>query len=443
MAHPLPEKNAGGSNGLDWRLLLPVFVITGLYAAGIGAVLPVLPFHLREMGANPFVFGIVLATEALSQFAAAPLLGQLSDRFGRRNVLLASQALAVTSLLLLALAQNILIVLLARFLFGPTAGNFSAAAAYAADNSSPTARRRAIGIVSAGGGLGAIVGAVLSSILSDVSLTAPIYLALGMSAIGIAVTFFGMKDGPAAGSRVIETDREQHSLRAIGSSPVIRVLAAVMLCHFLAYGMYTSQLPMFLGERFTWNGHAFGTRELSYLIAADGMINIFVQLLLLRWLDRFFSERGMIVLIFALVGYGFSLCGIGEYNSRSCLCSVVRQHGRCSCKTHLHRGALQPCSFGPTRSGHRNRTGARCYDGYCFTGLDWNHSRLGLLRSMDRRSGCNCTGGCGCRSDASSAPCTMVSNGQPVRRLMIVENPQASAERGRTRAGQHWLSAGA
>ncbi|WP_027994020.1 MFS transporter [Sinorhizobium meliloti] len=311
-AHPLPEKNAGGANGFDWRRLLPVFVITGLYAAGIGAVLPVLPFHLREMGANPLVFGIVLATEALSQFAAAPLLGQLSDRFGRRNVLLASQALAVTSLLLLALAQNILIVLLARFLFGPTAGNFSAAAAYAADNSSPTARRRAIGIVSAGGGLGAIVGAVLSSILSDVSLTAPIYLALGMSAIGIAVTFFGMKDGPEAGSRVIETDREQHSLRAIGSSPVIRVLAAVMLCHFLAYGMYTSQLPMFLGERFTWNGHAFGTRELSYLIAADGMINIFVQLLLLRWLDRFFSERGMIVLIFALVGTGFLCAGLAS-----------------------------------------------------------------------------------------------------------------------------------
>ncbi|WP_234843419.1 MFS transporter [Sinorhizobium meliloti] len=311
MAHPLPEKNAGGSNGLDWRLLLPVFVITGLYAAGIGAVLPVLPFHLREMGANPFVFGVVLATEALSQFAAAPLLGQLSDRFGRRNVLLASQTLAVTSLLLLALAQNILIVLLARFLFGPTAGNFSAAAAYAADNSSPTARRRAIGIVSAGGGLGAIVGAVLSSILSDVSLTAPIYLALGMSAIGIAVTFFGMKDGPAR-PRVIETDREQHSLRAIGSSPVIRVLAAVMLCHFLAYGMYTSQLPMFLGERFTWNGHAFGTRELSYLIAADGMINIFVQLLLLRWLDRFFSERGMIVLIFVLVGTGFLCAGLAS-----------------------------------------------------------------------------------------------------------------------------------
>jgi|GEM_PF-5296018 len=102
------------------------------------------------------------------------------------------------------------------------------------------------------------------------------------------------------------------TLRAIGSSPVTRVLAAVMLCLFLAYGMYTSQLPMFLGERFTWNGHTLGTRELSYLIAADGMINIFVQLLLLRWLDRFFSERGMIVLIFALVGTGFICAGLAS-----------------------------------------------------------------------------------------------------------------------------------
>jgi MFS transporter, DHA1 family, tetracycline resistance protein len=311
-AHSLPETSAEGSSGLDWRLLLPVFVTTGLYAAGIGAVLPVLPFHLREMGASPVVFGIVLATEALSQFVAAPLLGQLSDRFGRRKILLASQALAVVSLLLLALAQTVLIVLLARFLFGPTAGNFSASAAYVADNSSPAARRQAIGIVSAGGGLGAIVGAVLSSLLSDISLAAPIYLALGLSVAGIAVTFFAMKDGAGAGSRAIETDRRQHSLRAIGSSPVIRVLAAVMVCHFLAYGMYTSQLPMFLGERFVWNGHAFGTRELSYLVAADGLINIFVQLLLLRWLDRLFSERGMIILIFVLIGTGFLSAGLAS-----------------------------------------------------------------------------------------------------------------------------------
>ncbi|MBB5043612.1 MFS transporter [Shinella fusca] len=308
----LPEGVASERENLDWWLMLPLFAIVSLYAAGIGAVLPVLPFYLREMGASPLVFGLVLATEALSQSAASPLLGQLSDRFGRKRVLLASQAVAIVSLLLLALAQSIFTVLLARFLFGFTAGNFSAAAAYAADNSSPTTRRQAIGVVNAGLGLGAIVGAGLSSILSEISLTAPIYMALALSASGVVVTAFGLKGGKVAEQAKGEADQAKISLRAITSLPVIRVLIIVMLCHFFAYGMYTSQLPIFLADRFVWNGHALGPREFSYIIAADGVINIFVQLFLLGWLGRFFPERRLIVLIFALICTGFVSAGLAS-----------------------------------------------------------------------------------------------------------------------------------
>jgi DHA1 family tetracycline resistance protein-like MFS transporter len=306
------QDESDASAMLDWRLMLPLFAIVTLYAAGIGAVLPVLPFYLREMGASPFVFGLVLATEALSQSAASPMLGQLSDRFGRRRVLLVSQTVAVVSLLLLALAQSIFIVVLARFLFGLTAGNFSAAAAYAADNSTAATRRQAIGIVNAGLGLGAIVGAGLSGVLSEISLTAPIYMALALSVSGVVVTTFGLKGGKVPQQAAGEADLEKISLRAITSSPVIRVLIVVMLCHFFAYGMYTSQLPNFLADRFVWNGHALGPREFSYIIAADGVINITVQLFLLRWLGRFFSERVLIVVIFALICTGFVSAGLAS-----------------------------------------------------------------------------------------------------------------------------------
>lgn len=306
------KHEASLSDRLDWRLMLPLFAIVTLYAAGIGAVLPVLPFYLREMGASPLVFGIVLATEALSLSAASPLLGQLSDRFGRRRVLLASQVVAVVSLLLLALAQSIFTVLLARFLFGLTAGNFSAAAAYAADNSSPTTRRQAIGVVNAALGLGAIVGAGLSSVLSDISLTAPIYMALALSASGVVVTTFGLKGGKVVRQATDEPDSERISLRAITGHPVIRVLVIVMLCHFFAYGMYTSQLPIYLADRFVWNGHALGPREFAYIIAADGVINILVQLFLLGLLGRFFSERRLIILIFALFCIGFLTAGLAS-----------------------------------------------------------------------------------------------------------------------------------
>lgn len=312
IAETCSKDEAGASGRLDWRLMLPLFAIVALYAAGIGAVLPVLPFYLREMGASPLILGLVLATEALSQSAASPLLGQLSDRFGRKRVLLGSQTMAVVSLLLLALAQSIFAVLLARFLFGLAAGNFSAAVAYAADNSSAATRRQAISIVNAGLGLGAIIGAGLSSILSDISLTAPIYMALALSASGIVVTTFGLKGGKVPGQAMGEADREKISLRAITGSPVIRVLVVVMLCHFFAFGMYTSQLPVFLADRFVWNGQALGSREFSYIIVADGVINILVQLFVLRWLGRFFSERQLIVLIFALICTGFMSAGLAS-----------------------------------------------------------------------------------------------------------------------------------
>ena len=125
------------SRRLDRRLMLPVFLVVCLDAASSGAVLPVLPFFLRDLGATPLVLGIVLGAEALSQFVAAPWLGQLSDRFGRKTVLLASQAGALLSLALLASAEIVAFALLARVLLGLTAANFSMAVAYAADNSSP------------------------------------------------------------------------------------------------------------------------------------------------------------------------------------------------------------------------------------------------------------------------------------------------------------------
>lgn len=306
-----PKKD-GACERLDWRLMLPLSAIVTLYAGGVGAVLPVLPFYLREMGASPFVFGLVLSTEALSQSAASPLLGQLSDRFGRKRVLLASQTVAIVSLLLLALAQSVCTVVLARFLFGFTSGNFSAAAAYAADNSSVATRRQAIGIVSASLGLGAIVGAGASSVLTKISLLAPIYLALVLAAGGLLVTTICLQQAKAASPHTAKADQETISLRAMTSSPVMRVLIIVMLCHFFAYGMYVSQLPNFLADRFVWDGHPLGAREFSYLVAADGAINILVQLFLLGWLGRSLSEHQLIILIFVLIGTGVVTAGLAS-----------------------------------------------------------------------------------------------------------------------------------
>lgn len=310
-----PASDGAAPQKLGWRVLLPVFAIVSLDAASSGAILPILPFFLRDMGATPLVLGLVLGAEALSQFAAAPFLGQLSDRFGRKNILLASQVGALISLSFLALANSVAFVLLARVLLGLTAANFAAAAAYGADNSSPATRRQAIGVLSAGLGLGSIIGPGMSGYLSGISLTAPIWVALALSASSLIVTAIFLKSGNEAGQNRADANqneaaRETVSFRSVLATPVIRILLIVLLCHYFSYGLFSSELAVFLGDTFSWNGHAFGPRELGYILTADGAINIAVQLFLLKWLGGRLSERNLIVLVFCILSAGYVLAGV-------------------------------------------------------------------------------------------------------------------------------------
>jgi MFS transporter, DHA1 family, tetracycline resistance protein len=299
---------------LDWRMMLPVFLSLSFYAASAAAVLPILPFYLKEMGATPLIFGIVIATEALTQFVAGPLVGQLSDRVGRKKILLATQVAAFISFLLLVVAEAVFPALLARILFGFTGGTFAAAAAYAADHSSPANRRQAIGILNAAVGLGGILGAGLSGYLSGISLTVPIYAAMAFSAMSFAMTAAWIKGNHTALNGLDKTGVSpapsgKTSFRSIVSSPLIRVLVIVLLCYFFAYGMYGSQIANYLQATFISGGSSFGPRELGYIMAADGAINIIVQLFLLQWLGRYFTERLLIVLICAIVAVGYITVG--------------------------------------------------------------------------------------------------------------------------------------
>ena len=88
------------------------------------------------------------------------------------------------------------------------------------------------------------------------------------------------------------------------------MLIIVLLCHYFSYGLFTSQLAVFLGDTFTWNGHAFGPKELSYLLAADGVINIVVQLFLLKRISDYFTERNLVVLVFCILSLGYVAAGL-------------------------------------------------------------------------------------------------------------------------------------
>ena len=163
------------------RPLLIIFLTIFVNLIGFGIIIPLLPFYAQTFGASPLVIGLLFAIFSLCQLIAAPALGDLSDRYGRRPVLIFSLLGTVASFVMLALAQTLTVLFLARIVDGLSGGNISTARAYVADITEPKDRARAYGLIGAAFGLGFILGPALSGVLSKVSYTAPIWAAAALT----------------------------------------------------------------------------------------------------------------------------------------------------------------------------------------------------------------------------------------------------------------------
>src|ERR1700751_5615640 len=168
--------------------LIPTFVVVAVDAPVLGIILPLLPFYSQRLGATPFLVGALVSAYAVCQLIAGPVVGILSDRYGRRNVLLVSQVGTLAGFVLLALANNLTLVFLARIVDGLTSGNISVAHAYAAEHSTPETRKQALGATSGAIGTGLVVGPALSGFLVPYGSTAPVWAAAALSLISILAT---------------------------------------------------------------------------------------------------------------------------------------------------------------------------------------------------------------------------------------------------------------
>src|SRR5213078_4019408 len=179
-----PAAGPGGRSLSDdpmTRPLLIIFLTIFVNLIGFGIIIPLLPFYAETFGASPLVIGLLFAVFSLCQLAAAPALGDLSDRYGRRPILVFSLAGTVVSFVMLAMAHSILMLFLARIVDGLSGGNISTARAYVADVTEPKDRARAYGLIGAAFGLGFIMGPALSGLLAQVSYTAPIWAAAALT----------------------------------------------------------------------------------------------------------------------------------------------------------------------------------------------------------------------------------------------------------------------
>src|SRR5437868_4588651 len=161
-----------------------IFGIVALDLIGFGILIPQLGVYGVKFGASPFMVGLLLSVYSLMQLLCAPVLGRLSDRYGRRPVLLLSLAGAVLGYLLFAVAHSLLVLFLARVVHGACGGNISTAQAYVADVTRPEERARGMGMIGAAFGLGFILGPALGGVLSHGSHP---QVAVGLAAAGFSL----------------------------------------------------------------------------------------------------------------------------------------------------------------------------------------------------------------------------------------------------------------
>src|SRR5437660_6352002 len=171
--------------------LLPIFLIVVVDILGLTIMLPLLPFYAEQFGASPAVVGLLVSSYALCQLVAGPPLGALSDRIGRKPVLIISQVGTFIGFLILAAANSLWLVFVGRIIDGLTAGNLSVAQAYIADVTTAKERARSFAVIGIAFGIGFLVGPGASGYLtSHFGYQVPILCAAALSLLSIAGTTF-------------------------------------------------------------------------------------------------------------------------------------------------------------------------------------------------------------------------------------------------------------
>jgi MFS family permease len=285
--------------------LVPTFVVVAVDATGMGIILPLLPFYSQRLGATPFLIGALISVYAVCQLIAGPVVGILSDRYGRRKVLVVSQVGTLIGFVLLALAGNLTLVFLARIIDGLTSGNISVAHAYAAEHSAPATRKQALGMTSGAIGTGLLLGPALSSFLVHYGQTAPVWAAAALSLISILATIALLPpDHPASEPLYQHRVPEPTLMRSLLGMRYAWRSLGLLIVFFFVNSMFLSQIGLFLAARVSWDGHPFGARELGWMFAYAGFINMVVQGLLITRANLVASDRSIVMAAFACMGLG-------------------------------------------------------------------------------------------------------------------------------------------
>lgn len=296
------------------RGLLIILGVVTLDSVGLGLIWPILPELLRQMAGPQAVagqYGLLTAVYALMQFLFAPMLGLLSDRYGRRPVLLVSLAAAAIDYAVMATTPWLALIYVGRIVAGVAAANMAVASAYVADVSAPDERGRRFGWMSACFGLGFVAGPAIGGVLGEMSVRAPFWAAVALNGLNFAMAFLFLPETRTGETRRLDW-KGLNPFAPLGAALTARTLLPLLA--ILVVVTITGQIGgvvwvLYGHDRFAWD-----PRTLGLSLAVFGLLHAAVQAGLTGFAIRKLGERGAFILSIcfdaaAYVGLGLASQG--------------------------------------------------------------------------------------------------------------------------------------
>ena len=294
------------------RSLTLLFIFVFVDVLGFSLILPLLPYYAATFGATAEVVGLLLGVNALTQLLGAPVLGRLSDRFGRKPLLLLSLAGTVAGFLMLGLARSLAMLFASRIVDGFLGGNISLAQAYISDVTEGKERTKGFGLIGAAFGLGFIFGPAIGGALAGGGNYAlPALVAAGLSLLNLLGVLVWLPESlpRAERERRAREPRAAFSLRVLWealSLPCVGPLLQTQLFFSLAFTLFETVFSLFARERL-----GLDARTTSFVLTYVGILVVLVQGVGIRLLVRRFTDKqlvfgGSALLALSLLAWAFS-----------------------------------------------------------------------------------------------------------------------------------------
>lgn len=286
------------------KRLLNVGLIVLIDMLGFALIVPLLTFYADSFGATELQTGLLVSSYALMQMIGAPILGRLSDKYGRRPVFLISIFGTLIGFLILGFANSLWWLFASRILSGLTAGNISVAQAYIADVTDEKNRARGMGMIGAAFGIGFILGPAIGGTLSVYGFAVPAFVAAGLTFINLLAVFFWLPESLTEERRAElasqkKADVSLSALIAALKRPLVGPLLWVRFGFAVAFNSFQTVFPLYVLHKFGLNAQQTG-----YILAYLGIVLVIMQGGVIGPLSERFKESNLLVvfLTFALVG---------------------------------------------------------------------------------------------------------------------------------------------